>query len=61
MKTTYLAVKYGDDISVLLMEDGESLWTPYTDAQAEIQAAPDMAEAAIRMCDQTPMRGVWQK
>lgn len=34
-------------------------WWPDEEAQAEILAADDPGAAAVRMCDEEPMRGRW--
>ena len=42
------------------VEDTEGgVWWPNDDAQTAIQAADDPKAAAIKMCDETPMRGEW--
>lgn len=47
-------------IEAVAVEDANGgVWWPNDDAQAEIQAAGDPLAAAVKMCDESPMRGNW--
>lgn len=41
------------------VDNGGQIWWPNDDAQAEISASDDPAEAVVEMCKADPMRGEW--
>ena len=51
------AVKRGDDYRVIDTAGG--VWFPDEDAQAEIRKHPNPPAKAVKICRDTPTRGVW--
>lgn len=49
-----------DNIVTVIDSEG-GRWIPSKEAQAEIKASPNPEAAAIRICAEEPMRGVWKQ
>ena len=49
------------DGTIVVRDTEGGIWWPNEEAQAEINAADNSDEAAIEICENEPMRGVWKQ
>lgn len=54
-----LTVEVRDGVYVVVDAEG-GVWWPHEAASREIEAAADPEALALRICNETPMRGEWK-